>query len=280
MDNNLLSSQQFSRVSTFIQTNFGIKLPPSKKVMVSARLQKRMRQVGLATMDNYINYVFSKKGKQCELIHMIDSVTTNKTSFFREATHFESLCDTILPLLLTEKRLGTGRQLRVWSSACSSGEEPYTLAMTLSEFSEKQPGVRFSIVASDISTKVLKIASKGIYGEKSISNLPMLLRKKYLLRSKDRAMGLVQFKGNIRKSIDFRRINLMNDDFDIKQKMHVIFCRNVLIYFDKEIQEALMHRFAKQLLPGGFLFIGHSESLTGMNVPFEQLMPTVYRKSE
>jgi chemotaxis protein methyltransferase CheR len=280
MNNHLLSPRQFSRVSTFIQTNFGINLPPSKKVMVSARLQKRMRHVGFGSMDTYINYVFSPKGKTCELIHMIDSLTTNKTGFFREATHFESLCDKILPLLHTEKRLGVNQKLRVWSSACSTGEEPYTIAMTLNEFSKHQPKLRFSIVASDISTKVLKKASQGIYQEEQISKLPMLLRKSYLLRSKDRALELVQFKENIRNSIAFRRINLMDDTFGIKEKMHVIFCRNVLIYFDKKTQQALMHRFAKQLLPGGFLFIGHSESLTGMDVPFEQFMPTIYRKSE
>lgn len=280
MNNNLLSPRQFSRVSTFIQSNFGINLPPSKKVMVSARLQKRMRSVGFSSMDNYINYVFSSKGKKCELTHMIDSITTNKTGFFRESTHFESLCDKILPLLIAENRMGSGRKLQVWSSACSTGEEPYTIAMTLSEFAKVNTNLRFSIVASDISTKVLKKASKGIYKEEQIDTLPMLLRKNYLLKSRDSAIKLVQFKKNIRDSISFKRINLMDDNFGIKKKMHVIFCRNVLIYFDKATQQALMHRFARQLLPGGFLFIGHSESLTGMDVPFTQFMPTVYRKSE
>ena len=153
------------------------------------------------------------------------------------------------------------------------------MAMTLHEFVNGASKLNFSILASDISTRVLKKAIRGTYSEERIADIPMCMRKKYLLKSTDRTLGLVQLKSQIRDLVSFRRINLMHDDFGIKEKMHIIFCRNVLIYFDKETQQALIRRFARQLVSGGFLFIGHSESLSGMDVPFNSFLATVYQKS-
>ncbi len=278
MENQSLSPQMFLKVASFIQDNYGIKMPPSKKRMLNGRLQKRMRQVGVASLDRYVDFVFSPQGRNTELVHMVDAITTTKTDFFREANHFETLTGRIIPLLLGNRRKQGDQTVRIWSAACSSGEEPYTLAMTLREHSDRHRSLPFSILASDISTKVLKKAGSGIYAEERVSDVPLSLRKKYLLRSKGDSRSLVQFKPLIRNAITFRRINLMDDAFGIGEKMDIIFCRNVLIYFSKEDQAALMHRFAKQLAPGGFLFIGHSESLSGMDVPFNHFLPTIYQK--
>ncbi|MEN8258943.1 MAG: protein-glutamate O-methyltransferase CheR [Thermodesulfobacteriota bacterium] len=278
MKNQSLSPRNFLKVATFVQDNYGIKMPPSKKTMLTCRLQKRMRQVGIASLDNYIDFVFSPQGRGAELVHMVDALTTNKTDFFREANHFETLTGRIIPLLLGNKEGQEDQSIRIWSAACSSGEEPYTLAMTLREHSDRHRRLPFSILASDISTKVLKKAGRAIYDEGRIGDVPLSLRKKYLLKSKGHSRSLVQFKPLIREAVTFRRINLMDDAFGIREKMDIIFCRNVLIYFSKEDQLSLMHRFAKQLAPGGFLFIGHSESLSGMDVPFTPFLPTIYQK--
>lgn len=277
--NQQLSHRQFLKVAKFIQEDYGIKMPSSKKIMVESRLQKRMRQAGFASLKEYVDYVFSPEGRHLELIHLVDAITTNKTDFFREPNHFKILSEKILPLLLAHKQRNPNQAIKIWSSACSSGEEPYTLAMTLHEFVNGASKLNFSILASDISTRVLKKAIRGTYSEERIADIPMFMRKKYLLKSTDRTLGLVQLKSQIRDLVSFRRINLMHDDFGIKEKMHIIFCRNVLIYFDKETQQALIRRFARQLVSGGFLFIGHSESLSGMDVPFNSFLATIYQKN-
>ncbi|MCG2747404.1 MAG: protein-glutamate O-methyltransferase CheR [Desulfobulbaceae bacterium] len=278
MNKETFSTKDFRNLATFIQDNYGIKMPDSKQVMLESRLRRRMRQAGYSSIRDYLDYVFSPEGRCNELVHMVDTVTTNKTDFFREPVHFTILCDRIIPRITAGRNFSGSAKLRVWSSACSTGEEPYTLAMVLHEFAEKNCSLRYSILASDLSTRVLKIAHRGVYNEDQIKEIPLRLREKYLLRSKNRALGLVQIREHLRESVTFRRINLMDDDFNIREKMHIIFCRNVLIYFEKNEQERLMHRFADLLEPGGFLFIGHSESLAGMEVPFVSVAQTIYQK--
>lgn len=278
MSKETFSTKHFRHLSRFIQDNYGIKMPDSKQVMLESRLRRRMRQTGYSSIGDYLDYVFSPEGRRKELVHMVDTVTTNKTDFFREPVHFTILCDRIIPRITAGRNFSGSAKLRVWSSACSTGEEPYTLAMVLHEFAEKNGSLPYSILASDLSTRVLKIAHRGVYNEDQIKEIPLRLREKYLLRSKDRALGLVQIREQLRESVTFRRINLMDDDFNIKEKMHIVFCRNVLIYFEKNEQERLMHKFADLLEPGGFLFIGHSESLTGMEVPFVSVAQTIYQK--
>ncbi len=280
MNGQHLSDRQFARVASFIQDGYGIKMTPSKRTMVSSRLQKRMKHTGFDSLEDYVDFVFSPEGIEYEIVHMVDAVTTNKTDFFREARHFEILRDMAIPEILSQKRRQGDRKIRIWSAACSSGEEPYSIAITLAELAKqkKELPLPFSILASDISTKVLKKAARGIYDESRISDIPMQLRVKYLLRSKDRGMRLVKIKPCLRDLVTFRRINLMSEHFEIKEKIDIIFCRNVLIYFDNVVQRELMHRFARCLTPQGFLFIGHSESLNVLNVPFNQVIPTVYQK--
>ncbi len=275
-----LSERRFEALARFIQDNYGIKMPRSKKVMVEARLRRRMGQAGFQGLEQYLDYVFSPDGQRRELVHMVDIITTNKTEFFREPSHFELLRDQILPRCTAE---GLGRRsspLRLWSAACSSGEEPYTLAMVLREFAEGHAPFHFEILASDVSSRMLHKAVNGVYSEEEVAAIPMPFRHKYLLRSKDRQLALVQVDEALRRLVTFRRINLMADDFRIRGRLHVIFCRNVLIYFSKEDQASLVRRFWRCLAPGGYLFVGHSESLAGLDAPFSSVATTVYRRCE
>ena len=274
----VMTDRDFSRLSEFIYSECGIKMPPTKKVMLESRLKKRLRMLGIKSFRDYCDYLLSPAGIENELIHMIDVVTTNKTDFFREPAHFDYLVRHALPELLETGETGTRRPVMVWSAGCSTGEEPYTLGMVLNEFSESVYGCRYMILATDISTKVLDVAKSGIYTEDRIGPVPPALKKKYLLRSKDRKKGLVRIIPELRERVKFRRLNFMDGDFGMREPVDVIFCRNVIIYFDRKTQESLIKRFCKHLRPGGYLFMGHSETLNSMDLPLFQVAPTVYRK--
>jgi len=277
----VMSEKDFRRLSEFIYQECGIHLPPSKKTMVEGRLRKRLRTLGMTSFRQYCDYLFSPEGMATENIPMINVVTTNKTDFFREPEHFDHLVETVIPSLIQMYGLGITRELKVWSAACSSGEEPYTLAMVLSDFGEKWTGFRFSILATDISTSVLDKAMLGIYEHDRVNPIPLPLRKKYLMRNKDRKKELVRIVPELRALVKFRRLNLMDENFGIREPMAVIFCRNVIIYFDKQTQERLLNRLCDHLIPGGYLFMGHSETLHGLNVPLvhpAKGMTTIYRK--
>jgi chemotaxis protein methyltransferase CheR len=276
----VLSNKDFTRLSQFIYSECGIKMPPAKKVLLESRLRKRLRILGIHSYREYCDYLFSPGGMENELVHMLDLVTTNKTDFFREPTHFDYLVKQTLPELLKVGEAGTRRALMVWSAGCSTGEEPYTLSMVLNEFSEAVHGYRYLILATDISTKVLDIAKHGIYKEDKVEPVPALMKKKYLLRSRDRSSGLVRIIPELREHVKFRRLNFMESDFGMREPMDIIFCRNVIIYFDRPTQERLLQRFCGHLRPGGYLFMGHSESLNGLDVPLAQSAPTVYRKDQ
>lgn len=265
----------FDRFSEFIKTELGIKMPASKKTLLEARLQKRLRELCMSSHEEYCEYLFSPKGMEEELVKLVDVVTTNTTDFFREPKHFELLSNSILAELFA--RAGTSRPLNVWSAGCSSGEEPYTLSIVLSEFARVNSGFRFGILATDISTQVLRMAVRAIYPETKISPINQELRKRYLLRSKDHSRRLVRIGPEARSHVRFRRLNFM-EEFSFDQQMDIIFCRNVVIYFDRPTQEMLFSRFCRKLNKGGYLFIGHSESLAGMDLPIEPVAPTVYRK--
>jgi len=269
----------FPKFRSFIQEELGIKMPDVKKTMLQARLQKRLRKLGLDSFEKYYDYVFSPDGIRTELQNMIDVVTTNKTDFFREPRHFNILVEKTLPELIRIGKLRPGAGARFWSAGCSTGKEPYTLAMVLSEFAERHQGYSFSILATDISTKVLNEAALGIYNDEAVEPIPMALKKKYLLRSKDRNKGLVWVAPEIRSMVRFRQLNFMDDDFGMeKEKMHIIFCRNVIIYFERRTQEIVLNRLCRHLIKGGYIFMGHSETLNGLNLPLTQVSTTVYRK--
>ena len=269
-----LSDKEFNLLSNFIQTNYGIKMPPIKKIVLQGRLQKRLKKLGLPDYKSYCDYVFSPEGQE-EIIHMMDVVSTNKTDFYREAGHFEYLYDELLPeLYQANNRL----MLKVWSAGCSSGEEPYTLAIVMSEFKEKYPGFDFQILGTDISTQMLQTGANAIYKEDRISVIPMYLKKKYFLRSKDRNNPQVRLVKPIRDKVSFRRLNFMDTVYDIHDQFDIIFCRNALIYFERENQEMVINKLCQKLSPNGYFFLGHSESITNMKVPLKSIKPTIFRK--
>ena len=269
-----MSDMVFNRISTYIHTHVGIKLPPSKRTMLEARLQKRLRALRMDSYEAYTDFVFSDAGKEQELRHLIDVVTTNTTEFFREPKHFDFLTRNVLPEWTKQR---TSAQLTLWSAGCSIGMEPYTLGMVMAQYAEKTPGFSFRILATDISSRALQTAVRAVYEEERIVGVPEVYKKKFLLRSKDRTKGLIRIAPEIRAKIEFQRLNFM-EKFCFTNPMDIIFCRNVIIYFDKPTQERLFQQFCSCLRPGGYLFIGHSESLTGMELPLVQAAPTVYRR--
>lgn len=270
-----MTAGDFRRLSEFIRDECGIKMPPGKKVMLEARLQKRLRSLGLGSFREYCEHVFGAGGENGETIHMINAVTTNKTDFFREPFHFEFLMDTELPLWAAAS--GPGRTFATWSAGCATGEEPYTLAMVLRAFADGHPGFRFSVLATDISTSVLDRAQSAIYEQERVAAVPPELRRRFLLRSKDRSRGLVRIVPELRSLVQFQRLNLLADGAPFPRDLDAVFCRNVLIYFDRPTQARLLKRICGALRPGGILFLGHSESTHGMDLPLVRLASTIYR---
>jgi chemotaxis protein methyltransferase CheR len=273
-----LSTEQFTVLSSFVESELGIRMPPAKRIMLESRLQKRLRALSLESFADYIDFVFSDSQKDAELLHMIDAVTTNKTDFFRESDHFDYLTERLLPERYAAGR-GRQRPLNVWSTACSTGEEPYTLAMVLEEFRSSHESFNYGILATDISTRALEHGRAAVYTEERVEPVPQALRKKYLLRSKDRSARLVRIRPELRKRVQFHRLNLMQERYDIRDRFDVIFCRNVIIYFERPTQYRLLTHLYEYLNPGGYLFLGHSETLAGMDLPLESVAPTIYRKT-
>lgn len=273
-----LSHRNFQRLARFIEGYSGIKMPPSKTTMVEGRLRRRVRATGLATLAEYCDYLFDEEGLDAEAIHLIDAVTTNKTEFFREPEHFRFLVDHAVPQLMAERRNGARPIFKVWSSACSSGAEPYTLAMILDDLGRRFSGLRASITATDICTEVLDIALRGIYTESMIRPVPPEFRRRYVLRAKDPSRQQVRIVPELRAMVQFARLNLMDAHYPVERDMDIIFCRNILIYFDKPTQEAVLLRLTDHLRPGGYLFLGHSETLAGFHLPVAPVGPTVFRR--
>ncbi len=267
-----LSNDLFEKFSSLVYANTGIFLKPEKRELLNARLGKRLRKCQIASFAEYYDYVQNDSSGK-ELIQLIDSVSTNFTSFFRENTHFEYLANTILPEFVGQG----GGECKVWSAACSSGEEPYTLGIILNEFKAGHAGFRFSISATDISTKVLAQAQQGVYGMDRMQTVPSELLRRYFRKGKGKGQGYVKVKPELQKGLSFKRFNLM-DQFPWQGELDVIFCRNVMIYFNRETQSQLVEKFYRCLKPGGYLLIGHSESLTSINTKFKQVATTTYKK--
>ena len=270
-----LSPRDFRRIGGFVSEVSGIKLPPAKRAMVEGRLRRRVRGLGFADFSAYCRFVFDDGGLEQESVHIIDAVTTNKTEFFREPDHFRVLTGLALPHLAPPGRV---RPVKLWSAACSNGAEPYTLAMVLAEYAGSHPGFDFAIAATDLCTEVLRTAALGIYPEAEIEPVPPALRRRYLLRSRDRSRGKVRIAPELRAKVRFLRLNLMDQTYGVKGPFDVIFCRNVLIYFDKPTQAAVVARLCDHLAPGGFLFLGHSETVAGFGMKLRPVAPTVFVK--
>jgi len=263
-----LSQGEFDRITELAYRTCGIDLKNGKQELVQARLGKKIREGKFGSFKQYYEHVVADKTGE-ELIALLDALTTNFTSFLREAAHFDFLRKTIVP--------GLGGQIRIWSAACSTGEEPYTIAFSLLEELGMAAASRIQILGSDISSRALAAAERGVYQAERCRNLPGNWPGKYLLRGCGRWEGWFRVKPAIRGTIGFQRLNLM-EQFHPEQPFHAIFCRNVMIYFNKDTQEQLVNRFESCLLPGGYLLIGHSETLTGLKHPYEYIKPAVYRK--
>lgn len=273
-----LSQSDFKTLSAFIKKELGIKMPDVKRGLVESRLRKRLTQLKLESYTEYCDFLFSREGMEQELPNFINEITTNKTDFFREPHHFKFLFEKALPELIGRNGIGVNRKLSAWSCACSRGDEPYTLSMVLSEFALNHQGFDFSILATDISTRVLETAVKGIYDAEIINPVPMEFRKRYLLKSKEKNKNLIRIRPELRKKITFRQLNLMDHDYGISQKIDILFCRNVIIYFDKPTTDTLMVKLCKQLIPGGYLFMGHSELIDCNHLPLKNIAPTIYKR--
>ncbi|MBN2718149.1 MAG: chemotaxis protein CheR [Deltaproteobacteria bacterium] len=255
----------------------GISLANTKRTMLSVRLLRRLRALNLSSFEDYLNLLESLNRSDDELQAFLNVVTTNKTDFYRENYHFEFLKNHVLPELQTSRKISVGVPLHIWSAGCSSGEEPYTIAMEVAEVLGAING-RFEILATDISTKVLHSAIQGIYSEQEIMPIPQPQKYKYLMHGAGEQKGFYRFVPEIRKHITFGRMNFVADDYGIPQRMHVIFCRNVLIYFDAETRHAILQKLCAQLTARGYLFLGHSESIKPNNFRLEKISPTIYRR--
>jgi len=270
-----MSPRDFDSFSQLIQERCGIKMPENKKIMLESRLKKRLRVLGYNDYADYKSFIFSDKGQKEELCHLIDVVTTNTTEFFRQPDHFAALNNGILEQCYTAS---TGsRPLKVWSAGCSIGAEPYTLAIVLQEFAATHSGFDYSILATDISGSVLKTAARAVYSTNQVRGIPDNLKRKYLLRSRDRAKDLVRIGPELRKKVRFGHLNFM-ENFTLNETMDIVFCRNVIIYFNRETQEKILQKICNHIRPQGYLFMGHSESLVGQNLPVVQVAPHIYQK--
>jgi chemotaxis protein methyltransferase CheR len=277
MNHEELSNANFDRLRALVYDESGINLGADKKTMMEIRLKRRLHSLDLSSLNEYCEYVFQPDGRASELNQLIDVITTNKTDFFREPDHFDFLSSKALPEL--KSRLG-GRKCPIWSAGCSTGEEPYTLAIVLSEYVEQNPGFRFSVLATDICTTVLAKAEAGIFKSEVLGPVAERLRRKYFMRSRDPKSDVLRVVPEVRALIEFRRLNFMDADFGLAETPEIIFCRNVIIYFDRQTQVRLLQKLTRRLAAGGYFFAGHSESFQGMDLPLIPVAPSIYRKPQ
>jgi chemotaxis protein methyltransferase CheR len=265
-----LKPREFDQIRELAYQYCGLNIHAGKEELVAARLGKIMRELKIPSFRAYYEYVTTDETGQA-LVRMIDALTTNHTSFFREPQHFDFLAKTILPSLANRPRID------IWSAACSTGEEPYSLAMAMLQHFEGVRAPEMKILATDISTRAIAAGEAGVYPQERLQDMDRDTMKKYLLRGSGKSEGLCRIKPHVRELVKFQRMNLM-DPFPSVGMFSLILCRNIMIYFDAPTQEQLVRRLHQQLEPGGYFFIGHSESLNGISHPFKYVRPAIYRK--
>lgn len=268
----VITDKEFKQIADYVKANYGIHLKEEKKALVTGRLQGLLTQNNFKSFSEYYDYVVNDKtGKAA--VSFINKITTNHTYFMREPEHFFYFRDKVLPYLSAEV---TNKDLRIWSAGCSSGEEPYTLAMIIDEyFGSEKKNWDSKILATDISLKALEEAKKGIYNNKDIAPVPANWKIKYFKNETAETSSIVE---NIKAEVLYRQFNLMTQNFSFKKKFHVIFCRNVMIYFNNETKYELVNKFFDITAEGGYLFIGHAETLNREQTKYKFIMPAVYRK--
>jgi chemotaxis protein methyltransferase CheR len=267
-----LTEGEFRQISDLAYQRFGLDLKRGKEALVAARLGKKLRALGFQTFAEYHRHVLADTTGDA-LVELIDALTTNHTSFLRERAHFEFLARAV------NEEFRDIATVRVWSAACSSGEEPYSIAMCLADALAKTPARQFRILATDISTRVLAVAQCGVYPVARFDDVPDLWRRNCLLRGRGESDGFYKVKPQLVQQVEFTRLNLI-EPFPERPPFHVIFCRNVMMYFDKPTQQNIVQRLAGCLERGGYLFVGHSESLTGVEHPLDYVRPATYRNQK
>jgi chemotaxis protein methyltransferase CheR len=271
-----LTDGEFRRISEVVYQHCGINLHDGKVALVRARLAKRMRHGGFASVSDYMDFVETDSSGE-EFTQLIDAISTNLTSFFRERRHFDYLGAELLPRLMNRRRQDGKFRIRGWSAACSTGEEPYSLAITLHESAPAHEPWDIKLLATDISTRVLKIAREGTYDKQRLAPLSAAQKSRYFEPAARMSRGAQTVGSALRDIVRFRHLNLM-ERWPFDGSFDFIFCRNVMIYFDKPTQQRLVQRFWEILDSGGTLFTGHSESLTGISHKFQYVEPTIYLK--
>lgn len=275
-----LSTVDFTRIANLISSEVGIKLPPAKRLMVEGRLRKRVRALNLTSFDDYCDYLFRRDGLGQERTYLINAVTTNKTDFFREPEHFALLEQTLVPELIALRRGERNPLLKVWSAASSTGAEAYTLAMVLSDLAANRRDFRFAILGTDISTAVLAQGRRAVYPAEMVAPVPPEKQARYVMHArKPGVRPEVRMAPEIRRTVRFAHLNLMASSYPFDRDVDVIFLRNVLIYFDKRDQESVIGRLIEHLRPGGYLALGHSESMVGTTISMRQVAPAVFQKT-
>jgi chemotaxis protein methyltransferase CheR len=271
-----LSDRHFRSIAELVETEVGIKLPAAKRFMLEGRLQKRVRVLNYSNVNEYVEHLFAGDHFETELIHLIDCVTTNKTDFFREPSHFAFMRDIAVPEILRRRGRST-RPLKIWSAACSTGMEAYTIAMVLDDMISSGANFQFGVLGTDISTSVLQLAETGIYTPEMIAPVPAELARRYFLSSKDPAREEVRVIPRLRRTTNFMRMNLMDAAYPVDRDVDIIFCRNVLIYFDKPTQQKVVDHLCTHLRPGGYFIVGHSESMIhNDSIVLRQVRPTIF----
>ncbi len=270
-----ITDEEFNSIRTLVYDRFGINLTEQKKSLVVGRLQKLVRTLNLSSFSEYVKYLREDKTEK-SLVELVNRISTNHTFFFREKAHFDFFVQRALPEAMERQKKKGGHDLRIWSAGCSSGEEPYTLMMLMKE----QMGIEYAqwdagVLATDVSDRVLSIAQEGIYSDDRLNLVPAEYKKKYFRKLET---GEWQISDALKSEVTFRHFNLMNERFPFKKPFDAIFCRNVMIYFDGPTREALVRRFYESTAPGGYLFVGHSESLHRDSCPYEYVCPAVYRR--
>ncbi|WP_024509400.1 CheR family methyltransferase [Bradyrhizobium sp. ARR65] len=270
-----LSDRHFRTIAKLIEGQVGIKLPAGKRLMLEGRLHKRVRALNYAGLNEYVETLFEAGQLDGELTHLIDVVTTNKTDFFREPSHFTFMREVAVPELLKPRGRG---DLKIWSAACSTGMEAYSTAMVLDDMTRTGSRFQFRILGTDISTAVLRLAKTAIYTRDTLEPVPPAFTKRYFLSAKDRASDEVRIVPELRRRTNFMRMNLMDSKYPVDRDVDIIFCRNVLIYFERETQRKVVEQLCAHLRPGGYLMVGHSESMVHSVVPgLKQVQPTIFR---
>ena len=276
MNQDHLSDRHFAEIARRVEGFTGIMLPPSKRVMVEGRLRKRVRALGLSDLEEYGREIIDRGGLEDEFLHVVDCVTTNKTDFFREPQHFDFLSEEAIPQLLAGRK--SNAPLRFWSAAASIGAEAYTIGMVAAERLGLE-GANFEILGTDVSGDVLAQAVRAVYPKSFASPVPQPYRERYLMFARDPARQEFRIVPELRRHVEFQRLNLMDKSYAVRSDVDVVFCRNVLIYFSKETQAGVLARLASYLRIGGYLILGHSESLGGNEMSgLRALRPNIFRR--